>query len=72
LTTAEIIALQPERVLLSSEPYPFKEQHRVDMQSLLPNARIELVDGEMFSWYGSRMVLAPGYFRKRWEGWEGL
>lgn len=67
LTTEDIIALQPERVLLSSEPYPFKEQHRAALQSLLPDCRVALVDGEMFSWYGSRMLLAPRYFRKRWE-----
>ncbi|TDW97314.1 helical backbone metal receptor [Dinghuibacter silviterrae] len=45
--------------LLSSEPYPFKEPHAAE----LPNARSILVDGEMFSWYGSRLKHAPAYFR---------
>jgi ABC-type Fe3+-hydroxamate transport system substrate-binding protein len=45
--------------LLSSEPYPFKEKHAAE----LPHARAVLVDGEMFSWYGSRLRHAPAYFR---------
>jgi ABC-type Fe3+-hydroxamate transport system substrate-binding protein len=51
-------------VLLSSEPYPFKEKHIMELQALLPGSRIELVDGEMFSWYGSRLGKAPAYFRE--------
>lgn len=49
-------------VLLSSEPYPFKEKHIAEIQSILPEARVLLVDGEMFSWYGSRLLEAPAYF----------
>ncbi len=67
LNTEAILAMQPECVLLSSEPNPFQTKDQQEIQSLLPNARVELVDGEMFSWYGSRMIAAPGYFRKRWE-----
>ncbi len=51
-------------VLLSSEPYPFKQQHIDELQQQLPNAHIELVDGEMFSWYGSRLQYAPRYFNE--------
>lgn len=52
--------LNPEHVLLSSEPYPFKEQHIAEIQRLLPDAKVRLVDGEIFSWYGSRLLkLAP-------------
>jgi ABC-type Fe3+-hydroxamate transport system substrate-binding protein len=50
-------------VLLSSEPYPFREKHILELQTLLPNATIRLVDGELFSWYGSRLLEAPAYFR---------
>ncbi|MDD7884942.1 ABC transporter substrate-binding protein [Flavivirga sp. 57AJ16] len=50
-------------VLLSSEPYPFKEPHRRDVQEFYPNATIVLVDGEMFSWYGSRLTKAFKYFK---------
>jgi len=59
---AELKALQPELILLSSEPYPFKEAHMAEIKAAVPGAEILLVDGEMFSWYGSRLRLAPGYF----------
>jgi ABC-type Fe3+-hydroxamate transport system substrate-binding protein len=62
LSIDEIISLNPELILLSSEPFPFKEDHVKELQHLLPNARIKLVDGEMFSWYGSRLRAAPAYF----------
>ncbi len=58
----ELIALTPDRLFLSSEPFPFKEKHIAHFQELLPNTKIELVDGEMFSWYGSRLQQAPDYF----------
>ena len=64
LSTKEIQSLSPEVVLLSSEPYPFKEKHISKLQELLPKASIKLVDGEMFSWYGSRLTLAAVYFAK--------
>jgi ABC-type Fe3+-hydroxamate transport system substrate-binding protein len=43
-------------ILLSSEPYPFKEKHIEEIKELNPSARVMLVDGEWFSWYGSRML----------------
>lgn len=51
-------------ILLSSEPYPFREQHIAEIRHALPHASIELVDGEMFSWYGSRLCNAPSYFKQ--------
>jgi len=51
-------------VLLSSEPYPFKEKHLKEIRSILPSATILLVDGELFSWYGSRLLEAPAYFQR--------
>lgn len=62
VTDEQINALNPELVLLSSEPFPFQQKHQAELAQRLPNARIELVDGEMFSWYGSRMRWAPAYF----------
>jgi ABC-type Fe3+-hydroxamate transport system substrate-binding protein len=53
----------PDIVFLSSEPYPFSEKHIKEFKAILPNAKVVLVDGEMFSWYGSRLLLAPGYFK---------
>lgn len=55
-------ALQPELLLLSSEPYPFGPKHIAAFQELLPQATILLVDGTYFSWYGSRLLDAPAYF----------
>jgi ABC-type Fe3+-hydroxamate transport system substrate-binding protein len=49
-------------LLLSSEPYPFQQKHIEELQKELPQTTILLVDGEMFSWYGSRMLHAAGYF----------
>ena len=54
----------PELVLLSSEPFPFKQKHIDEISSLWPETSVELVDGEYFSWYGSRMLGAAGYFEK--------
>ncbi len=63
LEKSEILNLKSEILLLSSEPFPFKEKHLVEMQEDFPDSKIILVDGEMFSWYGSRMKLAPEYFQ---------
>jgi ABC-type Fe3+-hydroxamate transport system substrate-binding protein len=60
----ELIDAGCELVLLSSEPYPFREKHIAEISAVLPDAKILLVDGEMFSWYGSRLQHAPGYFRR--------
>lgn len=64
LTEEQIASLQPDLIFLSSEPYPFKEEHMPALQELCPASHIMLVDGEMFSWYGSRLMQAPGYFTK--------
>ncbi len=60
----QLISAQPDALLLSSEPYPFKEKHINEFRATLPHATIKLVDGEMFSWYGSRLLQAPAYFNK--------
>jgi ABC-type Fe3+-hydroxamate transport system substrate-binding protein len=51
-----------ELLLLSSEPFPFKQKHIEELQPLLPSTKIILADGEIFSWYGSRLLKAPDYF----------
>lgn len=53
----------PEVILLSSEPYPFAEKHLDAIRELCPHAGVYLVDGEVFSWYGSRLLQAPAYFQ---------
>lgn len=60
----QLAAMNLDMVLLSSEPYPFKQQHMEELKSYMPNARFFLVDGEMFSWYGSRLLQAPAYFQQ--------
>jgi ABC-type Fe3+-hydroxamate transport system substrate-binding protein len=62
LSEEDIRNLGPEVILLSSEPYPFKEQHVDELKKLLPSSQVMLVDGEMFSWYGSRMLKSANYF----------
>jgi len=64
LSADEMRVLNPEVVLLSSEPYPFKDQHVDELRRMLPAAKVMLVDGEMFSWYGSRMMKSAGYFKE--------
>ncbi|MNJ84497.1 Vitamin B12-binding protein precursor [compost metagenome] len=54
--------VNPDFVFLSSEPYPFKEKHIEELQKQFPESQIILVDGEYFSWYGSRLLGAPAYF----------
>ena len=64
LSKMELQSLSPELVLLSSEPYPFKEKHIKELQTMLPKAKILLVDGEMFSWYGSRLLKTAEYLMR--------
>ena len=56
--------ISPDLVFLSTEPFPFKEEHIAEFQNKYPGALVKIVDGEMFSWYGSRLLKSPGYFRK--------
>lgn len=58
----ELALLRPQKIMLSSEPYPFKEKHIAEVRVALPQAEVILVDGELFSWYGSRLLHSPDYF----------
>ncbi len=60
----ELNSLNPGLILLSSEPFPFRQEHVNEIKLALPVAEVVLVDGEMLSWYGSRMRLAPAYLQK--------
>ncbi len=64
ITPAQLRAAAPERIFLSSEPYPFGEKHLAEFQEICPAAKIQIVDGELFSWYGSRLRLSPAYFQQ--------
>jgi len=62
VTIEAIKASECQLLLLSSEPYPFKQEHIDELQLQLPEVKILLADGEMFSWYGSHLLEVPGYF----------
>jgi ABC-type Fe3+-hydroxamate transport system substrate-binding protein len=62
LSNAEIEQLNPDFIFLSSEPFPFKQKHLDELKQIVPSTKIILVDGEMFSWYGSRLKLFAVYF----------
>tara|TARA_B100000401_G_C52801456_1_gene718787 strand:- start:1090 stop:1872 length:783 start_codon:yes stop_codon:yes gene_type:complete len=54
---------EPDCIFLSSEPYPFKKKHIQKYRNKFPNSQVILVDGEMFSWYGSRIIKAIPYIK---------
>jgi ABC-type Fe3+-hydroxamate transport system substrate-binding protein len=69
VTPQELAESDPDIILLSSEPYPFKEKHIQELNMICPGTPVRIVDGELFSWYGSRMLQAPAYFSGLREGW---
>jgi ABC-type Fe3+-hydroxamate transport system substrate-binding protein len=60
----------PDILLLSNEPFPFGPKNLKEWEEKLPETNIELVDGSYFSWYGSRLTHAPGYFAKCLDKWN--
>ena len=60
----EMKTARPDVILLSSEPFPFKEKHIAELAAHFPNIPIQLVDGEAFSWYGTRFIKTVEYLRK--------
>jgi ABC-type Fe3+-hydroxamate transport system substrate-binding protein len=63
ISIEELKKQNPDFIFLSSEPYPFKEKHIQELQLHFRSTKIILVDGEMFSWYGSRLLYAFDYFK---------
>lgn len=61
ITAEQLKELKPECIFLSSEPYPFKVKHIREIQAICPDAKVSIVDGEMFTWYGSRLLQTPHY-----------
>ncbi len=63
--TVEISDLKRARlILLSSEPYPFRQKHIAELKEYLPDTTIMLADGEAFSWYGTRILKYDAYYRQ--------
>jgi ABC-type Fe3+-hydroxamate transport system substrate-binding protein len=61
ISLVDLKALKPDLIFLSSEPYPFKNEHVLEMESNFPDSSVLIVDGELFSWYGSRLQFTPDY-----------
>jgi ABC-type Fe3+-hydroxamate transport system substrate-binding protein len=64
LSIQDVKRLNPEFIFLSSEPYPFNDTHIKELQKEIHKAKIILVDGELFSWYGSRLKNSVEYFNQ--------
>ena len=72
ISIAELQTANCKLLLLSSEPYPFKQKHIDELRSQLPGTKIILADGEFFSWYGSRLLRSPAYFKQLITQIQGL
>jgi len=61
ITLEQLKASEPEYLFLSSEPFPYKQKHLVFYQDLLPKTKVKIIDGELISWYGSRLQKTAQY-----------
>ncbi len=64
VTIEDIKRQDPEVIFLSSEPFPFKKQHIEELKEQMGQVPIVLVDGEYFSWYGSRILHCTNYINR--------
>lgn len=64
LSLQNIKQINPDYLFLSSEPFPFSKEHQASIQAHLPTTKVVLVDGEMFSWYGNRLLQTPEYINR--------
>ena len=64
IAEADLQKSDPEVILLSSEPFPFSEKHLGRFHEICPESVIRVVNGEMFSWYGSRLLEAVPYIKE--------
>ncbi|MFT5511869.1 MAG: ABC-type Fe3+-hydroxamate transport system substrate-binding protein [Bacteroidia bacterium] len=64
LSPEQVATINPDYIFLSSEPFPFSEEHKKAVQLQFPESKVVLVDGEMFSWYGSRLLQTPEYINR--------
>ncbi|REC76729.1 cobalamin-binding protein [Chryseobacterium elymi] len=55
---------EAEVIMLSSEPFPFKEKHIEEMKAFYHDKKIMIVDGEAFSWYGTHIAKCGDYFKE--------
>jgi len=71
LSEDQIRSLGADVILLSSEPFPFREAHAKELEIVFGVPCI-CVDGEAFSWYGARTAIGLEYGRQVWEHIPGL
>jgi len=72
VTISDIQDKRPDVIFLSSEPFPFKDKHIEELKMKIPNVKVVLVDGEYFSWYGTRILHCPDYKNKLYEQLENI
>lgn len=60
--TAEDLS-EADAIMLSSEPFPFREKHIAELKAIYPDKKIIIVDGEAFSWYGTHIAKCENYFK---------
>lgn len=72
IDAAELAAADPDVILLSSEPYPFAGKHLLEFNMICPGTPVRIVDGEAFSWYGSRLSKSPYAFRDLVRSLSGM
>jgi len=63
LTAEQIAAAKLDFIFLSSEPYAFNDKHIEEFKNISPKSKVIIVDGELFSWYGSRLRHTAAYFK---------
>ncbi|WP_139419498.1 ABC transporter substrate-binding protein [Chryseobacterium mulctrae] len=56
--------VEADVIMLSSEPFPFKEKHIAELKKVYPDKKIMIVDGEAFSWYGTHIAKYESYFKE--------
>lgn len=64
ITLEQLEQVNPDVIFLSSEPFPFQQKHIDFFKKRLPKARVMLIDGELISWYGSRLIKTAPYLQK--------
>lgn len=70
----EIDAQTPDVVLCATEPFPFhkKDKFTADLRTKLPKTPVEIVDGKVFSWYGSHLLKIPSALKSLRKQLKGL
>ncbi|MCB0410474.1 MAG: ABC transporter substrate-binding protein [Flavobacteriales bacterium] len=70
LTNKKLEKLDIDVCMLSSEPFPFNDSHLKYYSESFSNFSPRLVDGEMFSWYGTRLAHLPSYVKQLKKVWN--